>query len=295
MSGKRRGRGEGSVTRLGDGRWQARVDLGWQDGRRVRKAFYGRTRQEVLEKLRRALAERERGGGFSRERDTVEAFLRRWLETVRPAVRPATYRHYESICRVHLIPALGRLRLGRLSPAHVEAMLARKLEAGLSPRRVHHLRAVLRRALGQALRWGELTRNAAALAAPPRVAYQPPPAMDPATARRILEAVAGDRLGPLYTVALATGLRQGELLGLRWEDVDLEGASLGVTGALQRVEGEYRIVEPKTARARRTLPLASPAVEALRLQRQRQREERLRAGPLWEDWGWCSRRSGAGR
>lgn len=164
-------------------------------------------------------------------------------------------------------------------------MLAQKLAAGLSPRRVHHLRAVLRRALGQAVRWGLLSRNAAALAAPPRVAYQPPPAMDPATARRILEAVAGDRLGPLYTVALATGLRQGELLGLRWEDVDLERASLRVTGALQRVDGEYRIVEPKTARARRTLPLARPAVEALRLQRQRQREERLRAGPLWEDWG----------
>ncbi len=144
---------------------------------------------------------------------------------------------------------------------------------------------MLRRALGQALRWGLVQRNAAALTDPPRVCHPEVRPLTPAEARALLGAVRGDRLEALFTVALALGLRQGEALGLRWEDVDLEAGTLRVAGALQRVDGALRFVEPKSARSRRALNLPAVAVAALRAHRARQAAERLQAGPLWQEHG----------
>jgi integrase len=284
---RRRGPNEGNVYQRADGRWVARLHLGYEGGKRRRKHFYGHTRREALEKLDRARADLRLGlpvGGD--ERQTVGQFLQHWLvDAAKPAVRPRTYVTYESYVRVHLVPAIGRVALQRLTPADVQRMLNAKLAAGLSPRTVHHLRAILRRALNQAVRWGIIPRNPAALVDPPRVPRYEVAVIGPDDARRFLDAVRGDRLEALFTVALAIGLRQGEALGLGWDDVDLDAGTLSVRFALQRIEGALRLVEPKTRLSRRTLALPPLVVASLRQHRARQLRERVWAGSRWNEFG----------
>ena len=285
----RRGHGEGSIyQRESDGKWCAVVDLGWVNGKRKRKIIYGKTRKEVAEKLKVALRDQQQGLPIAGERLTVGQFPDRWLvEAARPKVRPKTYHSYAQLVRLHLKPALGRYQLATLGPQHVQAMMNAKLDAGLSPRTVQYLRAVLRRALGQALKWGLVTRNVATLVDAPRVERSEMQTLDINQASRFLKAVKGDRLEALYSVALALGLRQGEALGLRWQDVDLEARTLSVRVALQRVKGDKpRLVEPKTRQSRRTLPIPAPIVAQFKAHHARQLEERLAAGPEWQGEAW---------
>jgi len=257
-------------------------------GNRRRKSFYGRTRAEVARKLTVALKARQDGLPIVGERQRLDEFLAHWLEnSVRTSVRASTFRGYESKLRMHVIPELGRLPLAGLSPQALEAFFNRKVTEGLAPRTVQHLRAIIRAALNDALKWGLVARNTAALVDGPRVPHsevQPP---SPEEARALLEAVRGQRLEALYTIALAAGLRQGEALGLRWADVDLDGGTVTVRAALQHSKGTgFELVEPKTRRSARTIGLPTVAVAALRRHRARQAADRLAAGPLWEDsWG----------
>lgn len=280
----RRGQHEGNVYRRADGRWEARLQLGYADGRRVRRSFYSKTRAEVIQRLSQAQRQLHDGYAPRDERLTVERYLTEWLaESVKPRVRPSTYRSYEMLVRQHLVPDLGRQPLAKLTAAQVQALLNRKLAAGLSPRSVHHVRAVLRRALNQAVRWGLVARNVATLVDAPLVPRFEVAAMSPEQAKAFLSAVSGDRLEALYTAALATGLRQGELLGLRWADVDLDHGELNVRHALQRIDGTLQLVQPKTNLSRRRVALAAIAVGALRRRRTQQLQERLFAGSLWQE------------
>lgn len=265
----------------------ARLDLGYLGGRRVRKCFYAATRREVSDKLVRARRDLQRGLAVDRdERLTLERYLRQWLdEVVRPSVRPSTYLAYELHVRRHLIPELGRVPLAKLTPQQVQGMLNRNLAAGLSPRSVHHLRAVLRRALNHALRWDLVARNVAVLVDPPRVPRRDVPIMTPAEARQFLSVARDDRLSALYAVALALGLRQGEALALNWENVDLDAGFLRVRRALQRVNGKPTFVEPKSQRAIRTIRIPTAILTELRAHRARQLEERLWAGLRWKEQG----------
>ncbi|MEX0629115.1 MAG: site-specific integrase [Chloroflexota bacterium] len=281
----RRGPHEGNIYQRTDGRWEARIHLGYADGRRRRKSFYGHTRGEVQEKLTRALRDQYQGLPVGTDdRLTVGQFLTGWLsDAVRPSVRPKTYATYEMYARCHLIPELGRIPLARLAPQDVQRLMNRKLAAGLSPQTVCHLRAVLRRALNQANRWGLVPRNVATLVDPPRVPRREVPVMTPEEARHLLLALRGDRFEALFTLALMLGLRQGEVLGLRWEDVDLPSSRLAIRHALQRVNGKLQLVEPKTQLSRRSLIMPPMLVDALQAQRVRQLEERLWAGSRWRE------------
>ena len=157
------------------------------------------------------------------------------------------------MCRVHLIPTAGRLRLGRLQPTRLDAVYAERLAAGSRPTTVHHVHMVLHRALGAAVRQCRVNRNVASLATPPRMALVEMRVLDPAEVRHLC-AVAAEEAdhGALLILAVTTGMRQGELLALRWRDADLERGTLAVTGTLQRVNGEGLVRgEPKTARSRR--------------------------------------------
>ncbi|MBA3416200.1 MAG: site-specific integrase [Chloroflexia bacterium] len=283
MAAKRRGHGEGSIKQRADGLWEARVSL--PAGQR--KSFYGKTRREAQDKLRVALKGLDDGLDLSAGRQTVGQYMARWLADVaKPGLRPSTFKSYESYVRMHIVPDLGRHQLAKLTPQHVQAFLNAKSEAGLSPRTVQYIRAILRRALGQAMKWGLVGRNVATLVDPPRSVKTQVRPLSPEQARAFVEATRGDRLGPLFHVAIASGLRQGELFGLRWEDVDLATGSLTVRYALQRIEGALTLVEPKTALSRRTVTLPASAVAALRAQRVRQLEERLVAGARWRDGGY---------
>lgn len=281
---KRRGHNEGSIYRRKDGRWTAVLTIG--GGKR--KYYYGRTRAEVQAKLASAAAGLSNGlTPPASERLTLGQFLNGWLsDTVKPSVRPSTFRGYESKVRIHILPSLGKQPLAKLTPQKLEAFFNQKRMAGLAPQTVQHLRAIVRAALNDAVKWGLVGRNVATLVDGPRVPHRDIQPLSPDEARQLLEAVATHRLGALFSVALAVGLRQGEALGLRWDDIDLDAGTLTVRKALQRIDGEFQLVEPKTARSRRTIALPSAAIEALRRHRARQMEERLMAGSTWgNDWG----------
>ena len=234
----RRGRGEGSITRRADGRWMARVDLGWQDGKRHRKTLYGRTKREVQDKLREAVQRLEHGLRPVPEQESVGAFLRRWLEFKQGQLRPRTYASYEHIVRAHLDPGLGRVRLAKLAPHDVAAWLRRHQLKGASARTARYARAVLRAALNQALRWELVSRNAAALTDPPRYRAREIQPLTPEQARTLLQVVAGHRLEALISVGIGLGLRLGEALGLHWDAVDLEAGVLSVRQTLERAGGD---------------------------------------------------------
>jgi integrase len=220
------------------------------------------------------------------ERQTVGTFLDRWLEdAVKPKVRPRTYASYSQLVRLHIKPVLGSTMLAKLTPQQVQKWMNDKQAEGLSPRTVCYLRAVLRKALGQALKWGEVARNVATLVDPPRMEQKDVEPFTPEQCQRILKAARGERLEALYTVALALGLRQGEALGLHWADVDLDAATLRVRVQLQKIDGDFCFPEPKSTSSRRTISLPPFAVTSLREHRVRQIEERLRAGDAWTDSG----------
>ena len=280
---KRRGNHEGSIYRRKDGRWVGAIMN--TDGRR--KAFYGETRAEAVRLLREAQTAIDHGLPITGGQQQTGAFLDVWLtDSATRLVRPRTLQGYEQIIRHHLKPALGRVPLVKLTPQHVERMMNDAIKAGRSPQSVCHDRAVLRRALNVAMRWGLVGRNVASLTDPPRVPEHEQRALTATDARRILTAVRGCRLEGLFTVALAAGLRQSEALGLRWSDVDLDAGRLSVRRVLQRYGGAFHLDEPKTKRSRRTLKLPAPVITALREHRVRQLEERMLAGGAWKGDTW---------
>ena len=281
----RRGRGEGSIARRADGRWMARVDLGWQDGKRRRKTLYGRTKREVQNKLRETLHRTDKGLPPVPEQETVGAFLRRWLVTVRGKLRPRTHKSYEQIVRIHLEPGLGRVRLAKLTPLDVSTWLESRRAAGVGGRTIHYARAVLRAALNQALRWGLVSRNVASLTDPPRYRAREIAPLTPEQAKQFLAAVAGHRLEALFAVAVGVGLRLGEALGLPWDAVNLDAGKLSVRQTLERGGKHPRFGEPKSTRSRRTIRLPRIVIAALRKHRARQLQERLIAGERWNDFG----------
>lgn len=286
---ERRSTGEGTVKKLEDGTWWGQTSLGYHvvydergkplQRRRIRRSVRGRTRAEVVRKLAvlRAQGKGQRGAAGQ----TVDVFLADWLERSRLRIRPSTWERYADIVHTHLSPTLGHIRLEQLTAEHVQKLCLGIHARGRAPRTVVKVRAVLRTALNDAKRARLVPYNAAEFVDLPRVESSNVPAMTPADAAAVLSAVREHRIGPLVELALATGLRQGELLGLAWSDVDLESARLTVRRALQRVNGTRQLVEPKTRKSRRTLPLTTAAVDALRGHRQHQLEDRLRAGNRW--------------
>jgi len=285
----KRANGEGSIYQRKDGRWSGSLSL----GRGKRKHFLGSTRAGVNKRLIAAMKARDDGLPVVDERQTVGQFLTGWIADKRASARPGTVRGYESKLRLHILPAVGTIALAKLTPQRLQSFFNEKLASGLAPQTVHHLRAILRAALADAVKWGLVGRNAADLVDPPRIPHEEFRPLTPAEAQALLDAVTGDRLEALYSVALALGLRQGEALGLRWQDVDLEAGTLRVSHSLQRFGKAFQLVEPKTARSRRTLALPAIAAAALRAHRTKQLEERLAAGPLWEEHGLVfTRRNG---
>lgn len=284
----KRGVHEGSIFQRKDGRWAASLHLGYRDGRRQRKTFYGKTRREVQEALTRALKDLQDGLQVrTDERETAAQYLHRWLDSsARHRVRPRTFRGYQLIVDKHLIPVIGRTAVARLSADEVQRLLNRKVADGASAQTVRNIHACLRRALAQAVRWGVTQRNVATLVDLPRVDRLEVVALSPSDARAILDAVRNDRIEAVVGVTLATGLRQGEALALRWHDVDLDGGVIHVRHALQRMNRSVQLVEPKTKRSRRRIALPASTVALLREHRKRQLQDRLWAGTRWREEGF---------
>ncbi|MHB8556180.1 MAG: tyrosine-type recombinase/integrase [Candidatus Dormibacteria bacterium] len=213
----------------------------------------------------------------------MDHYLQEWLRGQRSSLRPATVSLYEMVIRRHLQPELGSVRLDRLTVAQVQGMLRRLSENGLAPRSVGHIRAVLRSALNEAVRQELVPRNVASLARSPRPPQRVIEPFTPEECSLILGCAPRLDLLAVVAIEVGMGLRQGEILGLRWQDIDLERRTLTVQRALQRVAGQSQLVDPKTSRSRRTLPIPSMVHSALLRQRSDQDEARELAGPLWEE------------
>jgi len=285
--------GQGSIFQRADGRWVAQLSIGGRVGRRFLKRIR-KTRREAAEALDQLRA--GHASGQQPSRLTLGAYLEQWVRDARN-IRPSTRNGYASVVTYHLAPAIGHVRLVALTPLHVESMLA-TVGQRLSPKSLRNVHAVLRRALGQAVRAGLIARNVAAreFVDAPRVPVEEPRALSTGEVHRLLAAIAGDRLEALFVVAIGTGLRQGEILGLAWEDVefgDLPGAasvevvheersrtqsgpgSVSGTGRLHvrrelvRRDGKYQRAELKTPRSRRVVPLSPSVVAAMAAHRER--------------------------
>lgn len=285
--GKRRGHGEGAIyQRESDGLWCTSIDLGFVNGKRKRKVIYGKTRREVAEKLKALQREQLQGVSLAAEPLTLGAFLDRWLaEVVVVRNRPRTHASYSDTVRLYIKPHLGTTLLTKLAPEQVQGMLNALNAQGLSPRTVTYTRAVLRKALNQALRWGHVPRNVATLVDVPAARRKAIVPLTQAQARALLKAVTGHRLEALYRLTLSLGLRRGEALGLRWQDVDLERKTLRVVMALQRFKGKLVLDAPKTRSSARQLPLPDVLVSVLRAHRAAQEVERVEAGDEWQEHG----------
>jgi integrase len=256
------------------------------DGRR--RYVSGKTKEEARKALREARSNADTGLVFDAGKLTLASYLDRWLDdSVKDTVRQRTYERYESIVRVHIKPAFGRMKLKALTLNHVRALYRQKLDSGLAPRTVNYIHVTLHKALSQAVSDGLVPRNVASVKAPRPEKPEIKP-LSPEQARKLIATArdAGDRYEALYVLALHCGLREGELLGLRWDDVDFSGdtATLQVRRTLSETRTGHKFEKPKNGKGR-SLKCSQKATEALRSHRTRQNEERLRLGSLWQDNG----------
>ena len=282
---RRRGNGEGSISRRKDGLYMARYWVETPKGPK-RRTLYGRTREEARDKMARALADRVDGLVFDDENVTVGEYLDSWLKgSVRGSVRQSTLDRYEIAVRVHIKPALGRLKLRKLTPAHLAGFYQDRLAAGFAPASVNKLHVTLHKALDQAVRWRMVPRNVAEAVKGPRPTPPEMRTLSGAETRGLLEAARGDRLEALYVLAVHTGMRQGELLALKWRDIDLENTKVGVRRTITMSEGRIFLGEVKTKKSRRTIRLTDAAVRALRGHLARQIGHVESLGDLYGDQG----------
>ncbi len=269
-----------NITQRSDGRWMGRAVVGGK-----RRTVYGKTQREADQKLRELVAAADKGMQPPSERLTVSQWFERWLEhVVKPAKRPSTYRSYEQNYRCYIEPALGGRKLTQLLAPDLRAMYAEMTSRDLSAHSVRRCHAVLHTALEQALADNLVHRNVARglKGLPPARSKQEVRVLTPEQVRSLLEAAKGARYHALFTLALYTALRQGELLGLRWEDVDLDAGTLSVRQSLGLGK---RTGPPKSASGTRSMQLPQACITALREHRTDQNIARLRAGEQWTDTG----------
>jgi integrase len=270
MTKRRRGHGEGSVFQRADGRWVARVSVGYAKGKRQRRDYYAGTQQEALRKLAQARRTLDDGLPLPDERQRVRQFLESWLEDVaRRTVRPSTYVRYRQLLVIHVMPEIGRHPLKAVTPQLLQSLYARK-EEEVSPRTVGHVHRLLHRAFADAVAWGLMVRNPCGLVKPPRVPATEMQSLTADQAQALMEAARGDPLEAFYLLAVTAGLRLGELTGLHWDDIDLGDGTLQVRRTARRIGGKWSEWEPKSKASRRRVQLSGVAIAALGAHREGQ-------------------------
>lgn len=279
---KRRGNGEGSICqRKSDGRWLASVVIGRnQHGKMLRKVVYGWTKGEVQKKLAKLIPQQQAGTLGNCDRVTVGEYLDRWLENdVRPNKRASTYASYHQIARLHIKPFIGGIQLSKLAPANVKGLYGTLEREGRGARLRQMAHTVLHRALKVAVKSEVISRNPCDAAERPQAQKRDITPLDNSQAQILLKAIENHRLNALFLLAIDSGLRQGELNGLKWEDVDLVGGVVFVRRTIVQVKEEFIINPPKTAKGKRRVEICAMTVEALRHHKARMMQEgRLAAG-----------------
>jgi integrase len=285
---KKRGNGEGSISKRKDGTWCAVITVGRKpDGKLKQKFFYGKTRQEVAEKLNKALNELRQGTFVEATAVTVESWLKTWLEEYkRPKVRLTTFESYRIMAESHIIPAVGHIKLKDLRPEHLQHLYNEKLKTGLSPRTVRYIHLVIHSALKQAVKNQLVARNVSEATELPADNKKEARALTMEEMDRFLNALESDRLKAAFITLLGTGLRRGELLALKWDNVNLKEGTIAVKENLAWIAKKGFVFQPpKTEKSKRVVPLPDDVLAELKKHKARQAEEKLKLGESYQDNG----------
>ena len=268
--------GEGSIYERKDGRFSGYIVL----ENHKRKYFYGKTKKEVLDKMKKAQREQEDGMTVTGQRQTVKQFLEHWLENVHKLkIKFGSYLQYRAMLDRYILENLGHIQLQKLTTERIETFYSQLSKKGLAPRTIRMVNAVLHTALQYAVKKKKVAKNVCDGIDLPRVIHHHIQSLNKEQAQQLLHAARGHRLEALITVALATGMRRGELLALRWSDINLGEGSIQVRRTVSRFGGHgYVESEPKTVGSRRNIVLPQFAVDALRIHQQRQIKDRSEAG-----------------
>ena len=290
---------KGSIRRRGKQTWELKFDLDRDQAtgkRRTRYGSYKGTKRGAQDRLRELMAAAESAPYADARKLTVGQYLESWLTShIKAEVSPKTFERYTEILRNHVVPNIGSIPLAKLAPRHIEVLRTQLLTEPrrtrstkyqenqaplppLAPRTVKHVYRVLGGALRKAVKMQLITANPADAVDPPKVESVEIHTLSDEEARRVLRAAKSTRLYLPILVALTTGLRRGELLALRWDDIDFEKGLLSVRQSLEETAAGLRLKAPKTARGRRTITLPSTTIEALREHERGQKEERLKVG-----------------
>ena len=271
--------------------WYYVIEAGSDTGKRKRYKKRGfKTKKAAEAAEAKARTELARGEYVEQSAETVGDLLTRWLTTVaRHQVRPTTLQGYESTIRVHIIPYLGNVRVQKLTAGRLQSFYSEQIDAGIGTRSLNLAHLRLSQALDMAEREGLVNRNVCKVVDPPRHKAKSGKAWTEEEAGRFLDVAEQHFLHPLWALELATGLRRGELLGLRWQDVDLDAGVIHVRQAISILRGAPVVTAPKTDAARRTMPLPTDVAEAMREHRKAWVARRL-AADTWEgDLVFCTR------
>jgi integrase len=276
----------GHIRRRGAKSWELKFDLGTdpRTGRRITRyhSFKG-TKHQAQAELVRLKAAADRGDYIDPSKTTVADFLDRWETWAATQVSAKTLERYRELLKHHVRPRLGALRIQKFKPVDL-AELYGKLQtakpegAGLAPRTVGHVHRLLHRVLGDAVKWSLIAVNPASAAEPPRVERTEIEILEPEQIRTVLDALRGRPLHPVAVLALATGMRRGELAALRWGDVDFDGGKIRVERSLEQTNAGLTFKSPKTKAGRRTISVGPSVIAEIRDQWRRQQEQRLVLG-----------------
>ncbi len=259
---KRRSKGEGTIFYSeSEGCWIAEIVL--PDGTKKRKR--SKRQQVVREWLQTSLSALKQGIYIKDNKITLSQFIDRFMEDIGAhTLRPKTIDTYWFLINKHIKPEIGDLRLTQIRPDHLQSLYSKKLDEGLSKRTVQFIHAIIRRILNQAVKWDLIIRNPTDAVTPPVPAKKAPVTLSEDQVRIFLEAVKDHRWYPIYVLAVATGMREGEILGLRWQDVDLNQGVVSVNQTIENISGHLSIGQPKSDTAYRTIPLPVFALNVLK-------------------------------
>lgn len=290
----RRGNNEGSITQRKDGRWQGSVKIGMnpETGAPKRAYFYGKTRKEVQEKIQEALGKVKEGTFAEPSKLTFGEWLDTWLnDYMKMSLRPTTWASYETQAKKHIKPALGHIKLQNLTTDHLQKLYNEKLEGGradkkkggLSPRSVRYIHQVIHGALEQAVRGKKISINPANAVVLPKINKKEIQSLDTKGTKAFLQEAKKTRHYTAYLTLLVTGIRRGELLALRWKDVDLEEGTITINRNLVRTKEGLIFQEPKTELSRRTINIKEDIIKELKTNKAKQAEMKLKLGKAYQD------------
>lgn len=277
---KKRGNNEGSIYKRKNGTWRAQVTL---DGKRLN--FTGKTRKECQDWIRNILAEIDDGLNYAHTIVTVEEYLDSWLESKKASLKPTTWANYQKMVANHINPMLGKKKVRDLEPNHVQRLYNRLVAAEIGVHTVRKVHTVLHSALNHAVKSLLITRNPASIAIQPSSPKKEMSILDESQVEQFLKTASGHRWEMLYQLAILTGMRQMEILGLQWKDIDWMRKTVLVDRQLVRTDlGSTRFITPKTSHGRRSIALGPKTIKALKRHQENQSLDSEKAGSSWEKY-----------